>query len=129
MTIMIPLNVSAHRSLVVGKEHTAGEIGSGNLDVLATPMLIALMEAAALAAVQEFLPPGFTTVGIKVDIDHLRATPQGETVTAEAVLARREERALDFTVEARDRFGVVGQGFHRRFIIEERKFLEKIRRS
>jgi predicted thioesterase len=129
MTIMIPLNASAQRSLAVEKEHTAMEIGSGNLDVLATPMLIALMEAAALAAVQEFLPPGFTTVGVKVDMEHLRATPRGETVTAEAVLARREERALDFTVEARDRFGVVGQGFHRRYIIEERKFLEKIRRS
>ena len=63
MEFLIPLNVSATRSLLVERAHSAKEIGSGDIDVLATPMLIALMEAAALAAVQTFLAPGWTTVG------------------------------------------------------------------
>jgi len=129
MNIMIPLNISAERALEVENEHTAKHLGSGNVEVLATPMMIALMEAAALAAVQDYLPRGFTTVGTRVDIEHLRATPKGETVTAEATLTGREDRILDFVVEVRDRFGLVGQGTHRRSIIDEEKFLDRLRRT
>lgn len=77
MDFLIPLNISATRSLLVEKAHSAREIGSGDMDVLATPMLIALMEAAALAAVQTYLAAGWSTVGTRVDVEHLRATPQG----------------------------------------------------
>lgn len=127
--ILIPLNASSRQSVLVEKAHTAEQIGSGSLDVLATPMLIALMEAAALEAVQKFLPAAFTTVGTRVDIEHLRATPVGESVTAEAVLVKREGRVLEFTIEARDRLGVIGQGRHSRVIIEINKFLSRLRRD
>jgi predicted thioesterase len=126
MEFLIPLNVAATRSLLVEKAHSAKEIGSGDIDVLATPMLIALMEAAALAAVQSYLATGWTTVGTRVDIEHLRATPLGGKVTAEATLLKRENRLLEFVVEAHDNFGLVGQGMHQRFIINEDKFLSKL---
>ncbi len=126
MEFLIPLNVTASRSLLVEKAHSAKEIGSGDIDVLATPMLIALMEAAAMAVVQTYLTPGWTTVGTRVDIEHLRATPLGGKVTAEATLVKRENRLLEFVVNAHDNFGLIGQGRHQRFIINEEKFLKKL---
>ena len=127
MTNMIPMNASARQSLVVEKAHTADQIGSGSLEVLATPMLIALMEAAAVEAVDRYLSTGFTTVGSRIEMEHLRPTPVGGTVTAEAVLVKREDRALDFSIEARDARGVVGQASHRRFIVVEQEFLSRTR--
>jgi fluoroacetyl-CoA thioesterase len=126
MDFLIPLNISAARTLLVEKAHSAREIGSGDMDVLATPMLIALMEAAALAAVQTYLAAGWSTVGTRVDVEHLRATPLGGKVTAEATLMKRDNRLLEFAVEAHDSFGLVGQGKHQRFIINQDKFLKKI---
>ena len=127
MDALIPLNVSERRTLLVEREHTARELGSGSVEVLATPMLIALMEAAALDAVQGFLAEGWTTVGIKVDVEHLRATPLGGTVTAEATLTKREDRILVFAVQAWDGKGLVGQGTHTRAIIDTEKFMSRLR--
>ena len=122
---MIPLDANSKQSLVVGPEHTAKHLGSGSVDVLATPMMIALMEAAAVEAVQRFLPEGWTTVGTKVEVEHMRPTPRGDVVTAEAVLAKIDGRSLDFAVTATDSAGLIGQGQHRRFIVNLEKFLEK----
>ena len=127
MDALIPLNVSERRTLLVEREHTARELGSGSVEVLATPMLIALMEAAALDAVQGFLAEGWTTVGIKVDVEHLRATPLGGTVTAEATLTKREDRILVFAVQAWDGKGLVGQGTHTRAIIDTEKFMSRLK--
>jgi predicted thioesterase len=127
MEIYIPDQVSAKQTLVVERAHAASEIGSGSVEVLATPMMIALMEAAAVEAVQEFLPEGWTTVGTRVDVEHLRASPLGEVVTAEALFVKREGRALDFAVTVADSSGIVGQGNHRRFIINVMSFMEKLR--
>jgi predicted thioesterase len=124
---LIPLNVTERRTLLVEREHTAREIGSGSVEVLATPMLIALMESAALDTVQEYLADGWTTVGIKVDVEHLRATPLGGTVTAEATLTKREDRVLVFAVQAWDGKGLVGQGTHTRAIINTEKFMGKLK--
>ena len=124
MNVLIPLNVSTTQSLLVENEHTAEHLGSGQVNVLATPMMIALMEAAALESVQAYLPSGWTTVGTKVNVDHIRATPIGRTITAEATLISRDDRSLNFIVEARDNMGVIGQGSHQRFIIEKDKFIK-----
>ena len=123
MDALIPLNATERRSLIVGLEHTAKELGSGSVEVLATPMLIALMEAAALDAVQGFLAEGWTTVGTRIDVEHMRATPLGGRVTAEAVLVKRADRVLEFTVQAWDGLGAVGQGTHTRVIIDRDKFM------
>lgn len=129
MKFKILLNTSATRSIIVEEPYTAKFIGSGVVDVLSTPMMIALMENAALDAVQTHLAEGWTTVGTKVDIEHLRATPVGEKVTAEATLIKQEGRALEFSVVARDNQGIIGQGSHKRFIIDLEKFMQKIQKT
>jgi fluoroacetyl-CoA thioesterase len=127
MEFDIPDRVSAKQTILVEKAHIASEIGSGSVEVLATPMMIALMEAAAVEAVQKFLPEGWTTVGTHVDVEHLRASPLGEVVTAEAIFVRGEGRALNFAVTATDSSGVIGQGNHKRAIINSTAFMEKLR--
>ena len=127
MDALIPLNVTERRSLIVEREHTAKQLGSGSVEVLATPMLIALMEAAALDAVQGYLAEGWTTVGTRVEVEHMRATPLGGRVTAEATLIKRTDRALEFAVQAWDGFGAVGQGTHTRVLIERDRFMAKLR--
>jgi len=121
----LPLNSTATLTIKVEEAYTAKFIGSGIVNVLATPMLIALMENAAMDAVQEFLPEGYTTVGYKVNIVHQRATPVGEEVSAEAILMKQDDKALFFQVQARDQQGVVGYGEHQRVIIEQKKFMQK----
>jgi fluoroacetyl-CoA thioesterase len=128
LDIVIPDQVSAKQTMVVERVHAASEIGSGSVEVLATPMMIALMEAAAVEAVQEYLPEGWTTVGTRVDIEHLRATPLGEVVSAEAILVKREGRVLEFAVTASDSTGVIGQGNHQRSIINLARFMERHQR-
>ncbi len=129
MEFIIPLNTSAARSIIVEEAYTAKFIGSGIVDVLATPMMIALMENAALDAVQTYLAEGWTTVGTKVDIEHLRATPVGEKVTAEATLIKQKGRSLEFSVAARDTQGIIGQGSHKRFIVDLQKFTQTLKKS
>ena len=129
MEFLIPLNISATRTLEVEAEHTAKFLGSGEVEVLATPMMIALMEAAALEVVQSYLASGWTTVGTKVNIEHLRPTAQGEKVSAEATLITRDDRTLEFHVEARDNFGIIGQGSHQRYIINIVKFMVRLQGS
>jgi predicted thioesterase len=126
MEFDIPLDLSQTRKTMVDEALTAKFIGSGIVDVLATPMMIALMEAAAMDAVQPRLPDGWTTVGTKIQIEHLRATPKGEEISATAVLVKKEGRKLIFSLQAFDRYGLIGQGSHERFVIHIKKFQEKI---
>jgi len=126
MDFAIPPKVSARRSEMVTKSHSAREVGSGSVDVFATPIMIALMEGAALEAVQLHLPEGWTTVGIRVECDHLRATPVGDEVSATATLIKQESRTLHFLVEAKDGNGIIGKGLHQRFIINIEKFMDKL---
>lgn len=106
-------------------QNTAIAYGSGSIRVFATPAMIGLMEEAALKSVQPYLPPGQTTVGIKVDVQHLAATPPGMQVTATSELVEVDGRRLVFRVEARDEKDLVGQGIHERFIVQEDKFLSR----
>ncbi|MBD3415301.1 MAG: dihydrolipoamide acyltransferase [Candidatus Aminicenantes bacterium] len=127
MEFKIPDNLSGRQSLLVEKEHTAKFLGSGSVEVLATPMMIALMENTALEAVQSYLPEEWTTVGTKVEVEHLRPTPSGEEVQAEALLVEKKDRQLVFFVTAFDRKGVIGQGSHSRYIINKQNFLSKLK--
>ncbi|MBN1271574.1 MAG: dihydrolipoamide acyltransferase [Candidatus Aminicenantes bacterium] len=126
MEFSIPLNITGIKSTRVDESLTADIIGSGNVKVFATPMMIALMEAAALEAVEHFLPKGWTTVGIKVDVEHMRPTPMGGMVEASATLVKTEGRKLEFSVQASDDSGLIGQGRHTRFIINRKKFAERL---
>lgn len=113
--------------LVVEERHTASHLGSGNVFVLATPMMIALMERASVAAVDHLLPEGQLTVGARVDVRHLAPTPIGMRVTARSELVAVEGRKLTFHVEAFDEEKKIGEGTHQRVIVEMARFQERVR--
>lgn len=110
----------------VSAEVTAAYIGSGDLAVLATPAMCALMENAAMMAVANHLEEGQTTVGTALNIEHSRATKVGEVITATAVLTAVNGRELQFNIAARDEVGVIGEGTHTRFIVNREKFMAKL---
>jgi fluoroacetyl-CoA thioesterase len=112
--------------LVVREEDTAQHLGSGNVAVLATPRMIAIMENASVKAVDHLLPPGQATVGSEVRVRHLAATPQGMEVTVRSELVEVEGRRLTFKVEAFDEREKIGEGTHIRFIIDLDRFRERI---
>jgi len=113
--------------IVVKEEDTAKHLGSGNVAVLATPRMIALMEKASVKAVDHLLPPGQATVGSEVRVRHLAATPQGMEVMVCSELVEVEGRRLTFKVEAFDEREKIGEGTHIRFIIDLERFREKVK--
>lgn len=111
----------------VTKENCASAIGSGALDVFATPSMIALMENAACKAIKASLQPGESSVGTKVNISHLKASALEDTITATATLTEIDGRRLVFEVVANDSKGIIGEGTHERFVINVEKFLSKLK--
>lgn len=111
---------------VVVPENTAWHMGSGVVAVFATPAMIALMEQAAVQAVTPHLPPGWQTVGVHVDVQHLAATPLGLTVTARAELLEVEGRRLTFHITAHDGQELIGEGTHRRALIDLARFQARV---
>jgi predicted thioesterase len=108
--------------IVVGTRDTAPHVGSGKIGVLATPIMVNLMEAAALQAVERFMPPGHQTVGTHLDVKHFAATPVGLRVIAHAELVKVEGRTLTFRIRAEDEREPIGEGFHERLIINVERF-------
>ncbi len=114
-------------TLEVTDEKTAVSLGSGNLPVLATPAMLALMENAAMLAVAGELPQGSTTVGGHISSSHLMPTPKGATVTATATLTQADGRKLTFRVEAHDQSGnLLGEGTHLRFVVDRERFMSRL---
>jgi predicted thioesterase len=113
----------------VGPEHTAPFVGSGRIAVLATPVMINLIEAASLAAVEHLLPLGHQSLGIKLDVSHTAATPIGFRVTATAEVLRVEGRTITFRVEARDEVEAIGGGTHERVVVSVERFDERVQRK
>ena len=112
--------------LVVEEKHTAAAFGSGNILVFSTPMMIGLMENAALNCAQLNLSSELSTVGTYVNVKHVAATPIGQKVTATATLVSIEGKKLEFRVEAFDEIEKIGEGMHGRYIIDAAKFLDKV---
>src|SRR5881227_2766796 len=106
----------------VGPEHTAPFVGSGRIAVLATPVMINLIEAAALKAVEHLLPAGHQSLGIHLDVRHIAATPVGLRVTATAEVIKVEGRTITFRVEARDEREPIGGGTHQRVVVSVARF-------
>jgi len=111
--------------VLVSNSNTAKAMGSGDLEVFATPAMIALMEKAATLAVQEYLPEGSSTVGTMINVKHIAATPAGMNVAAQATLIEVEGKRLLFTVEAFDGEDKIGEGQHERYIINVDKFMAR----
>lgn len=115
--------------IVVGPEHTAPFVGSGRIAVLATPVMINLIEAAALAAVEHLLPSGHQSLGIQLDVSHTAATPVGLRVTATAEVSQVQGRSITFRVAARDEFEPIGSGTHKRIVVSVSRFDERVQRK
>lgn len=107
--------------------NTAAAVGSGLLNVYATPAMIALMEKAAVETIAPFLEKNYGSVGTKMNISHDSATLPGNVVTATAELTEIDGRRLVFKVSAQDKYSIIGQGVHERFIINNEKFMEKLK--
>ena len=115
--------------IVVGTRDTAPHVGSGKIGVLATPIMVNLMEAAALQAVERFMPAGYQTVGTHLDVKHFAATPVGMRVVAHAELVKVEGRTLTFRIRAEDERETIGEGMHERLIINVERFDVRMQRK
>ncbi len=112
-------------TVTVDETNVATRVGSGAVEVFATPMMVALMEAAAQGCLAAFLEEGQCSVGTSISVSHDAATPIGMEVTARAVITAAEGRRVDFLVEAFDACGCIGKGTHSRFIVDQARFESK----
>ena len=112
--------------LTVDEAVTAIRVGSGDMPVLATPAMMALMENAAMLAVADHLPEGCTTVGGHISSSHLKPSKLGDTVTATATVTRVEGKKIEFKVEAHCGDTLLGEGTHLRFIVDREKFMSRL---
>jgi len=115
--------------IVVADEHTAPFVGSGKVRVLATPVMINLFEAAALACCELHLPPGHQSLGIHLDVRHIAATPVGMRVKATAELVKIDGRTLTFRVEAHDERELIGDGLHERVVVNVERFDQRVQKK
>jgi predicted thioesterase len=122
---MLTLGIKNRLESVSTEERSAEALGSGNVPVYATIMMIGLMEKTCLDSVLPFLEPGQDTVGVHVNVSHCKATPVGMKVWCESELVEIDRRRLVFRVAAYDERGLIGEGTHERFIIDKERFLSK----
>lgn len=122
---MLETGIKGYKEITVTKERTARAVCSGALDVFATPCMIALMENTAFESVLPELDEGCGTVGTRINVSHVAATPVGMKVHCETELVKVDGRALTFQVKVFDECGLIGEGEHERFVIFEEKFQKK----
>jgi predicted thioesterase len=115
--------------LVVGEEHTAPRVGSGRVHVLATPVMINLIEAASLKAAEHLLPPGHQSLGTRLDVKHYAATPVGMKIRATAEVVKVEGRSIYFVVRAEDEKEPIGDGTHERVVVNVERFDKRVQRK
>ena len=123
---LVPPGSIGRHEIIVAHEHTAPHVGSGKVEVLATPVLVNLMEAAALNAAERFLPAGHQSLGTRLDIRHIAATPVGMKVVATAEVIRVEGRLITFRVEAHDEKELIGDGMHDRVVVNVARFDQRV---
>lgn len=127
MSVEIRPGLAAEREFAVGDHDTAARLGSGDLDVLGTPRLLAWMEATTCAVLTDHLDEGTTSVGTRVQVDHLRASPVGERLTVNAAVRYVDGRLLRFEVTATDTAGVVvGHGEVTRVVVDRARYLSRL---
>ena len=124
---MILTGIKGRLEQTVTPEMSAARVGSGLVDVFATPMLVALVEQTCYESVLPHLDEGQGTVGTLVNVSHVSATPIGKRVWCESELTEVDRRRLVFSVKAYDEAGLIGEGTHERFIIDSTKFMEKLK--
>ena len=123
---MIETGIKGHREQIVTPEMSAARVGSGLVDVFATPMLVALVEQTCYESVLPHLDEGQGTVGTLVNVSHVSATPIGMRVWCDSELVEVDRRRLVFHVQAYDEAGLIGEGTHERFVIDTERFMQKL---
>ncbi len=124
--IELAVGTAGEAQMQVGTRDGAHRVGSGKIAVLATPVMIGLIEEAALDAVEDRLPLGMQSLGTHLDVSHIAATPIGMKVIASAELTKVDGRKLTFRVEARDEKELIGEGTHVRVVVNEDRFVARI---
>lgn len=125
----IKSGLTGDAKMIVGTNDTAPRVGSGKIPVLATPVMINLMEEAALDAIESLLPEGKQSLGTRMEISHTAATPTGMTVTARAELVKVDGRTFHFIVSAYDEIEEIGRGHHERVVVTAKTFEERVARK
>jgi len=126
LVLQLPSGLTGTAELVVGDQHTAPRIGSGRIRVLATPVMINLIEAAALAAVENSLPEEHQSLGTRLDVSHIAATPVGMRVRATAEVVRVDGRTIYLKVRAEDERELIGEGTHERVVVNLERFDKRV---
>ena len=126
VTERLHTGLAGRAEIVVAEQHTAPHVGSGHVHVLATPVMVNLMEAAALQAVDGLLPQGFQTVGTRLDIRHFAATPVGLRASARAEVVAIAGRTLTFRLAVQDEREPIGDGTHERIIVNVERFDQRV---
>ncbi len=126
MEIKIDCGICGKQQIEVKQEDTAIRHGSGDVEVFATPAMIALMEKTANESVKAFLPEGCVSVGIEINAKHIKASKTGSKVTCESFLSKVEGKKLNFDITAYDEDGKIGEATHSRVVVEKEKFLSKL---
>jgi predicted thioesterase len=126
LELHLPAGLTGTAELVVGEQHTAPRIGSGRIRVLATPVMINLIEAAALAAVEQSLPENHQSLGTHLDVTHIAATPVGMRVRATAEVVKVEGRTIWFRVRSEDERELIGEGTHERVVVNVERFDKRV---
>ncbi|MFI3281346.1 MAG: thioesterase family protein [Rikenellaceae bacterium] len=124
---MLEIGLTAKSTTTVDKSNTAIALGSGDLEVFATPAMIALMENAAMNLVAPELEAGMTTVGTTITSSHIKASGVGTQIVATATVIAVDGRMITFRVEAHDGQTLIGEGRHSRFIVDKTKFMQKVK--
>ena len=125
----VTAGLTGSAEIMVGDEHTAPRVGSGRVRVLATPVMINVMEAAALAAAEHLLPAGHQSLGTHLNVSHYAATPVGMRLRATAEVTKIEGRNIEFRVEAHDEKERVGDGTHVRVVVNVERFDQRVQRK
>ena len=126
LVLELPAGLKGSVEMIVGEQHTAPRIGSGRIRVLATPVMINLIEAAALAAIEQSLPEHHQSLGTHLDVSHIAATPVGMRVRATAEVVRVEGRTVHFRVRAEDEVELIGEGIHERVVVNVDRFDQRV---
>lgn len=129
MELNLKEGTSIIKNLKVTENETAIKMGSGDLEVYATPAMIALMENAAKSIASPGLPADFTTVGIEMNVKHIKSSPVDANIKCKATLTKIDNKKLFFNVEASDDQGIIGKGSHIRYIVNSEEFMARTRNS
>ncbi len=124
---MIEKGLSASSTVTVTDKNTAITLGSGDLEVFATPAMVALMENAAAKAIAPYLAEGDSSVGTEINVTHIKASAIGAEIVASAVVVEVNGREVTFNVGARDGESLIGEGTHKRFVINAERFISKLK--